>query len=67
MSSSTNEGNAESRCLAFAGSRCLAKGNLLEVALKAREALEQGESDPILILYRSRELTRVCSDKLTRP
>lgn len=49
MSSSIIEGNVESRCIAFAGSRRLAKGNLLEVALKAREALEQGESDPILI------------------
>jgi hypothetical protein len=49
MSSSTNEGNGESRCIAFASNRCLIKGNLVEVALKAREAVEQGESDPILI------------------
>jgi uncharacterized protein len=36
------------RCIAFAGSRCIAAGELAEVALRAKEAIDRGR-EPILL------------------
>jgi len=36
------------RCIAFAGTRCIAAGELPEVALKAKEAIDRGR-EPILL------------------
>ena len=38
----------DTRCIAFAGARCVAVGDLAEVALKAKEALDRGRG-PILL------------------
>ncbi|HZF36976.1 MAG TPA: DUF2239 family protein [Candidatus Angelobacter sp.] len=38
----------DTRCIAFAGARCIAAGDLAEVALKAKEALDRGRG-PILL------------------
>lgn len=40
---------ANSQFFAFAGNRCLVSGELLHVALTVKEALEQGETELILI------------------
>lgn len=37
-------------CTAFSGFRRIASGSLAHVALQAKEAIEKGESDPVLIL-----------------
>lgn len=37
------------RCTAFEGSRCIASGDLRQVAMKAKQALDRGEGSPILI------------------
>lgn len=36
-------------CVAFEGSRCIASGNVAEVARKVKEVLDRGEREPILI------------------
>ena len=38
----------DTRCIAFAGARCIAAGALVEVALKAKEAIDRGR-EPILL------------------
>lgn len=37
------------QCTAFQGSRCIFSGNLIEVATKAKEALDHGAGEPVLI------------------
>jgi hypothetical protein len=39
----------QTRCTAFEGSRCIASGELREVALKAKEVMDRGEYAPVLI------------------
>lgn len=36
-------------CIAFAGARCIAAGELVEVALKAKETIDRGSPDPVLL------------------
>ncbi len=40
-------------CIAFAGSRCVASGDLLHVALKTKEMIDSGENEAILIFKTS--------------
>jgi uncharacterized protein len=37
------------RCTAFEGSRCIASGDLAQVAMKVKEVIDRGEREPILI------------------
>jgi len=39
----------QTRCIAFAGARCIAAGELAEVALKAKEAIDRGGREPVLL------------------
>jgi hypothetical protein len=41
--------HGETRCTAFEGSRRIASGALRDVALKAKEVMDRGESAPVLI------------------
>ena len=41
--------SGQTRCTAFEGSRCIASGELRDVALKAKEAMDRGEQAPVLI------------------
>jgi hypothetical protein len=43
-----NPGNAR-QLIAFLGSRCIASGELAAVALKAKEVIDTGEPEPVLI------------------
>lgn len=43
------EQSEQQRCTAFAGSRCIATGELKDVALRVKAALEAGEQEPVLI------------------
>jgi len=43
------EDRIEIRCIAFAGARCIAAGALAQVALKAKEAIDRGGREPILL------------------
>ena len=36
-------------CIAFAGARCIAAGELARVALKAKEAIDRGGREPVLL------------------
>jgi hypothetical protein len=40
-------------CTAFAGSRCIASGNLLHVAVKTKKVIDSGENEAILIFNNS--------------
>ena len=41
--------SGQTRCTAFEGSRCIASGELRDVALKAKEVVDRGEYAPVLI------------------
>jgi hypothetical protein len=43
-------------CIAFAGSRCIASGDLLHVALKTKEIIDSEENEAILIFKTSNSL-----------
>jgi hypothetical protein len=43
------DGQSQPRCIAFAGARCIAAGELAQVALKAKEATESGGREPVLL------------------
>lgn len=41
--------STQKRCTAFEGFRCIASGNLRDVALRTKEVVDRGEREPILI------------------
>ena len=43
----------QTRCVAFEGSRCIAAGELHQVALKTKEVLDRGHQRPVLIFDES--------------
>src|SRR5215510_2659300 len=47
--SHTMDEQSQPRCIAFAGARCIAAGELAQVALKAKEAIERGGREPVLL------------------
>src|SRR5262245_52177781 len=47
--SHTMDEQSQPRCIAFAGARCIAAGELAQVALKAKEAIDRGGREPVLL------------------